>query len=188
MHYDNKINVDAVGACKKGNLESLRVILGSDNESGKSIDLKEGKSYLHYVAQYLKGTVAQEFVRCLVDTYNADVNQQSVRTGETPLHVAVKLRKVELVEILILRKANVHMKQKGGKDALSLANRVDTQIMELLIKNGATHEGVISCRTRDKKVLELMGQTGIAKLPSSVSEQVTKGRFSFDSFLRSTSV
>jgi hypothetical protein len=170
---------EAVDACKNGDIESLRSILGSNTEAGKSTDVKCGRTYLHHVVQCLDGLPAQQFLECLVEMYSTDVNARSM-TGETPLHIAVKLRKVELAEMLVLKGANVDVETKGGKTPLSLAvaNGVDTRLIELLIQNGATCDvEAINCRARENQVHELMGQNRVARTSSSVTERLSRGWF-----------
>jgi hypothetical protein len=175
---------EAVEACRKGDIDSLRSILGRNVEAGKCSDIKGGRTYLHHVAQHLDGPIAHRFLECLVEEYRTDVNARSKITGETPLHIAVGQRKVELAKALILRGANANVETNGGKTPLSLAvaNRVDTQLIELMIKNGATCDvQAIHCRAREKKVQELMGQNGMSKVSSSVSERPVRQRLRLSS-------
>jgi hypothetical protein len=175
---------EAVEACRKGDIDSLRSILGRNMEAGKCSDIKGGRTYLHHVAQHLDGPIAHYFLKCLVEEYGADVNARSKITGETPLHIAVDQRKVELAKTLIFSGASVNVETKGRKTPLSLAvaNRVDTQLIELMIKRGATCDvQAIHCRAREKKVQELMGQNGMSKVSSSVSERPLRQRLRLSS-------
>jgi hypothetical protein len=173
---------EAVEACKKGDIDSLRSTLGGNVEAGKCSDIKGGRTYLHHVAQHLDGPIAHRFLECLVEEYRTDVNARSKITGETPLHIAVGQRKVELAKALILRGANANVATNGGKTPLSLAvaNRVDTQLIELMVKKGATCDvQAIHCRAREKKVQ--VGQNGMSKVSSSVSERPLRQRFRLSS-------
>jgi hypothetical protein len=175
---------EAVEACRKGDIDSLRSMLGGNVEAGKCSDIKGGRTYLHHVAQHLDGPIAYRFLECLVEEYRTDVNARSKITGETPLHIAVGQRKVELAKALILKGANANVEANGGKTPLSLAvaNRVDTQLIELMIKKGATCDiQAIHCRAREKKIQELMGQNGMSKVLSSVSERPLRQRLRLSS-------
>ncbi|KAH8676514.1 hypothetical protein BGZ60DRAFT_259249 [Tricladium varicosporioides] len=178
LHDGSECIPEAVNACKSGDIENLRSILGGSKEAGKSTDIKGGKTYLHHVIQCLNGSIALRFLDCLVGEFSADINARCRLTGETPLHIAVKLRKVELAEMLILKGANVDLKSNGGKTPLGLAvaNRVDTRLMESLIQKGATCDvEALNCRARKSKVYELMGQNGMSRISSSVSERPSRG-------------
>jgi hypothetical protein len=183
-HSGEELSKEAVEACRKGDIDSFRSMLGGNVEAGKCSDIKGGRTYLHHVAQHLDGPIAHRFLECLVEKYRADVNARSKITGETPLHIAVGQRKVELAKALILRGANANVETNGGKTALGLAvaNRVDTQLIELMIKMGATCDvQAIHCRARETKIRELMGQNGMSKVLSSVSERPLRQRLRLSS-------
>ena len=195
-HFEERVNAassthsgeesikEAVEACRKGDIDSLRSILGGNVEAGKCSDIKGGRTYLHHVAQHLDGPIAHLFLECLVEEYRIDVNARSKITGETPLHIAVGQRKVELAKKLILKGAKANVETNGGKTPLSLAvaNRVDTQLIELMIKKGATCDvQAIHCRAREKKVHEPMGQNSMSKVSRSVSERPLRQRLRLSS-------
>jgi ankyrin repeat protein len=112
------------------------------------------------------------------------VNARSKITGETPLHIAVGQRKVGLAKALILRGANANVETNGGKTPLNLAiaNRVDTQLIELMIKEGATCDvQAIHCRAREKKIRELIRRNSMSTVSSSVGERPLRQRLRFSS-------
>ncbi len=62
------------------------------------------------------------------------------KQGQTPLHIAIKLNRLDMVKLLIEKGAEVNAKDFFDKTPLDFA--VDEKVIELLAKNGAT-KGVI---------------------------------------------
>lgn len=60
-----------------------------------------------------------------------DVNAQDMH-GNTPLHLAVRVNRFEIAEILIQHKANPILKNNEGKSALELANEMQADNEEIL--------------------------------------------------------
>jgi hypothetical protein len=183
-HSGEESMKEAVEACRKGDIDGLRLVLGGNVEAGNCSDIKGGRTYLHHVAQHLDGPIAHRFLECLVEEYRTDVNARSKITGETPLHIAVGQRKVGLAKALILRGANANVETNGGKTPLNLAiaNRVDTQLIELMIKEGATCDvQAIHCRAREKNIRELIRRNSMSTVSSSVGERPLRQRLRFSS-------
>jgi len=112
-----------------GDIEQVKSLLAK----GTDINLKNRMSWtpLHAAIQSRQ----KEIVELLVSK-GADLNATNNRQ-QTPLHVAVNTRQKDIVELLISKGADINI-QAGGDNALTFARRVrDTEIEELLKKNGA---------------------------------------------------
>ncbi|WCR54388.1 MAG: hypothetical protein PG981_001410 [Wolbachia endosymbiont of Ctenocephalides orientis wCori] len=77
-----------------------------------------------------------EIIKCLVNQSSVDVNAKGV-DGKTPLHCAIELDELSLVELLLTKKnINPLIEDNEGKTSLDYArNVVKKEVLEALINN-----------------------------------------------------
>ena len=84
-----------------------------------------------------RGLGEVEAAKVLLD-WGAEINAQHIEGGSTPLHYAVTTNRLEMVELLLSRGANVNATFRSGSTALHIAaNRGFVPIAEVLIRKGA---------------------------------------------------
>jgi len=120
---DDSIHV----AAKKGNIKATKKHL----DSVKDVNVKNGKGLtaLHYAA----GAGHKEIAEFLISK-GADLNVRD-NSGSSPLHNATDYK--EIVELLIAKGADVNAKNKGDSTVLDYVDTAETEIADLLRKNGA---------------------------------------------------
>jgi ankyrin repeat protein len=68
----------------------------------------------------------------------ADINQQLVDTGQTPLHYAAGNDHRKIAKTLLTAGAKINIKDKKGRTPLAVARQyANTEIVEMLLKHGA---------------------------------------------------
>ncbi len=68
----------------------------------------------------------------------ADINEQLVDTGQTPLHYAAGNDHRKIAKTLLTAGAKINIKDKKGRTALAVARQyANTEIVEMLLKHGA---------------------------------------------------
>jgi tankyrase len=148
-------------ACKSGDLDVVKRILGKDGELVNCSD-KEGRlsTPLHFAAGYNRLEVCKYLIEMHADVlacdkallqpiHNAasyghvdvaslliqsgcDVNSQDVYLF-TPLHEAVLKRKYEICKLLVRNGANVSLKNRDGHSPLDLALQLnDPDLIDLI--------------------------------------------------------
>ncbi|KAK4164315.1 hypothetical protein QBC43DRAFT_49554 [Cladorrhinum sp. PSN259] len=107
------------------------------------------------------GVIGVEVVEALI-RHGADVSYTSPSSGTTPLLVAVKARRVDLVELLLDNGAKISVKDSRGRSALFFAAREgDFATLALLLKHtekpatndGSLHEAARGFHTAAMKLL-----------------------------------
>jgi ankyrin repeat protein len=111
----------------------------------------------------------QEVVKLLLRSgANVDARDSS---GETALHKAAEAGDIDLVRLLISKKARLNVKNRIGRSALDLACRKNrSKVIEHLLRSGATFEPDIYGRTAlhgaieggcDAAIIELFVSRGV---------------------------
>lgn len=118
-------------AIAQNNLFKINQLINSGIDINNNDDLIEKNSYLHWAVLYS----TEDVIKYLLDN-GANVNIQN-KNGSTPLHDAVYKRKnANIIEILLLYKANVNLKANDGiykdKTPLDLSEN-DKNMHSLLI-------------------------------------------------------
>jgi uncharacterized protein len=71
-------------------------------------------------------------------TCGVNINAQDPNTGDTPIHKATKINKPDIVELLIKRGANIHIKDYAGNTPIYTAiNQHYPELIDLLLWNNA---------------------------------------------------
>lgn len=87
-----------------------------------------GQSLLHTAISFKNSP----FVKLLVEKYSADVNVLN-KKGESPLHIAAKVKDVDIAKYLIEHKTDVNIKDNFGYTSLDLAEAVHAPgVVEIL--------------------------------------------------------
>jgi ankyrin repeat protein len=114
----------------------------------------------------------------------ADIDAQD-EDGETSLHKAAENGDIDMVRLLISKKARVNVKNNAGKSALDLAcAENESKVIEHLLKNGAICEPDAFGRTELHEAIE--GGCDAAIIESFVSKGVNinaKDNDGFSKFL-----
>lgn len=99
--------------------------------------MNEKDRSLHYIIDWDYGPDGDEKLRKLVADC-ADVNETDAGTGEAPIHVAARRRRLDAIRVLLDLGADMDAKTGGGKTAFAhAARRRFEEIAEFLEKAGA---------------------------------------------------
>ena len=113
--------------------EEIRILRGDTAEADNALKDPENPSAPHAV----RWTVGREFAARLIAD-GADVNARDA-TGSTPLHAAVALGSVEIVEMLLTAGADLNARDANGSTPLAIAVARDyPDIISLLRARDAT--------------------------------------------------
>lgn len=150
--HDRRGNAPLHLACQKGFIEIAKIILDYvlDNTSDGGLILKsllnqtnfEGQTCLHLAAANNNLNI----VELLVDRYNADLNCQDSRSGETILHKAISKLDVKLVRFI------VNLKQHCNQSDYS--NRRPSDTVNILLNSKLDQSQVTKLASIQKLVLE----------------------------------
>lgn len=150
--HDRRGNAPIHLACQKGFIEIAKIILDYvlDNTSDDGLTLKnflqqtnfEGRACLHLAADNNN----LDIVELLVNRYNADINCQDSRSGETILHKAISKLDLRLVEFII------NLKQHCNQSDYSNRRPLDT--INILINSKLDQSQVIKLTSIHNLVLE----------------------------------
>jgi ankyrin repeat protein len=123
-------------ACRNGDLERVRSIIGSDRASLQSVDA-DGNTPLHVAAMHNRAGVAE-----LLLTQQPDIDLRN-NSGETPLYIAAKRGYTELLRLLLDHRADVNATNNDGKNPLMAAVAgSDRRVTEILLENHS-HPNVV---------------------------------------------
>lgn len=114
-------------ACKTGNQDLIAQLL----KDSPNVNLKSSYASIHYACR--DGNT--ELVTKILDSsHYADIDIQDIFDGFSPLHCACIDGNVDLVKLLIARKANIDIKDKGERTPLHWACiKGNKEIVQLLI-------------------------------------------------------
>ena len=129
--YNRTLNADLRAAVKSQNVSQVRSLL-SRNADPNARDLDQWITPALFNAAD-KGNL--EIVRALVEA-NADLEAQNVH-GSSPLHAAISGNRLEVVQYLLQKGANLESNKNGGTALMTAALMTRTEIVRVLIKAGA---------------------------------------------------
>lgn len=111
-------------AVSKADLDSLSIILADLNTTAQDFTSPYG-SLLHIAVSLAK---LDDFRKILVK-FNLDPNSNCAQDGSTPLHLATKLNRVDLVGFLLsLKDINDTLKDKDGLTAIDYCTKNPSMI------------------------------------------------------------
>lgn len=116
-----------------GNAETVQLLL--DCNSDLHIANIVGSTPLHKAARCNHGN-SHSLVADILLRNGADVNAQE-KDGNTPLHWLVKRGNVEIVQLCLNFKADVHVKNSEGEIPLFNALRSNVEVVKLLLNHGS---------------------------------------------------
>jgi ankyrin repeat protein len=147
-------------AAKFGRLSTVQILLkkGADTEI---VNRYKGTALL--AAATCLEEHSQDVVELLV-RWGANVDAQD-RDGNTALHMAAQTGDIDMVRLLIAKKARVSVRNGVGKSALDFAcAKNKTKVIERLLKSGATCEPDAFGRTELHEAIQGGCDTNIIKL------------------------
>jgi len=131
---DHQVNVNQTS---DGNSLLHLAILRADNDSchflldhGAQVNMQTalgGETPLHLLAQATEANMMSDVVTRVAE--KADVNLQNLE-GESPLHVAIKAKNINVFDILLSQGANLEHKTSEGKPPLWFALQDETKFEE----------------------------------------------------------
>ncbi|XP_070555789.1 serine/threonine-protein phosphatase 6 regulatory ankyrin repeat subunit B-like isoform X2 [Ptychodera flava] len=132
LHMPNKAGAVCLhAAAKRGHNAVVKALL----HKGAFVDAKTKDNYtaLHIAVQYCKPLVVQTLLG-----YGAQVQLNGGRIGETPLHIAARIKEGEKVaEMLLKSGADVNAAQENGESAMHIAARHgQLKMMQALLEEG----------------------------------------------------
>ncbi len=100
------------------------------------------------------------------------------KEGQTPLHIAIKLNRLDMVKLLIEKGAAINVKDRKSQTPLHIAiklNRLD--MVKLLIEEGAEVNGKTPLDFAvDEKGIELLAKKGATEVPAQNPQKEDKGK------------
>lgn len=151
-------------------LESKHFDLNSDVVIGSEYDLEEYDE-IPLLFYLIHKRVSKEIIEILLN-HGMDINTVT-REGLGLVDVAIKYRRKDLLELAKEHGVDItSSKRKSGLTPLMLAASFnDTEIMEYLIKNGATVDNRDNYGMRALDYAKKMGQTKAASFLESLQEK-----------------
>ena len=140
--YDNAQDTSLHIAAKIGNLDIIKFLM--DHKASFNLSNINKMTPLSVAVYHSKKEAASLFV----NTYKISINQVN-KEGISPLHVAIVFKDAQFIEELI-ENYNVNLNQidNKGRSPLKLAAQYDRfSIMKLLLKHGATTDGIDDPKT-----------------------------------------
>ncbi|KAJ5071633.1 ankyrin repeat [Anaeramoeba ignava] len=126
-----KLNRKLILACQENSIENVKLLI----ENGSNIHFKaaKGKNPLHFACQNQKQN-SFEIIKYLISK-KADVNAQTNKGEETPLHFAIQFQKnkensFQIIKYLIENGADVNVKNKRKETPLHFAIQYQSQNKE----------------------------------------------------------
>ncbi len=144
--------------------ELVKLFLDHNSEVNEQNRYSEGPLY----AACLVGNVTG--ARLLLD-YKADIDDDEDIFGRTALHAAVRTSNLELVKLLIERKADVYRQDKRGRDCFTqAADEAEVEILEYLLDTWRSSNST----TQHLLTQDLDGDTPLHRSAASGNDEAVK--------------
>lgn len=118
----------------------------------------------------------KEIVRVLLNN-NADVNHQVPKDGNTPLHYAVNINRIDLIQMLLLRKPDLSIKNKNGQTPMEIATGLSrTEIYQILAEEYNLREKENLNKKEDAVTLTLGNSSKSISQPQKGSQSIQIGQ------------